>query len=505
MKLPLLGLVIAGLLILMPGCGTPPPADTPSDADAPAAQTSEAPPAATQSPANGEPMAEEAPPVETAEKPAPVEVDESVLTEVESLREFEKNPEDVDALLEFVRGNFGEIMEKANSEPDQARVQVDALAGVMTQFEKRDGPVGQVAAQVLQAVDMIHTRLAVGQMKLEDITAKIAENPEDTDAVMHLGEKLEQLIQGDLADDLDQAEKLLREQSGKLQESYEKIETRAAQVAYSRTVERLNQLAAHIKRQQEYLALVGKEMTPIVAETWVNGDEVDPTGKVVLLDFWAVWCGPCIMTFPHLVEWHKDYHDQGLEIVGITNYYNFAWPEDATAPAQQDFDVSPEDEHKMLARFAEKFELRHPTAVLADDSELPEYYAQTALPHMVLIGRDGKVRLVEVGAGEQTAKKIEAKIKELLAEEAPEPSETPEPAEEKPADDKPAEEPAKEEAAEESAEKPAEETTEEAPPEPSDTPEESVEEVTEESPEEPADESTEESTEESSEEANAVE
>ncbi|MEX2358319.1 MAG: hypothetical protein WEE51_08295, partial [Pirellulaceae bacterium] len=287
MKLPLLGLVIASLLILGTGCEAPPPSDTAPEEKSPAAQAPETQTPETAAPEAAAPEtqtptapAAEAPPAKTAADLGPAEVDEAVLTEVESLREFEKNPEDVEAFLTFVRGNFSEIMEKANSEPDQAKAQVDALADVMTHFEKSEGPAGQVAAQVLQAVDMVHTRLAVGQMKLEDISAKIAENPEDTDAVMNLGEKLEQMIQGELADDLDAADALLREQSDKLAESYEKIESRAAQVAYSRTVERLQQLAGHIKRQQEYLALVGKEMTSIVAETWINGEEVDPTGKV---------------------------------------------------------------------------------------------------------------------------------------------------------------------------------------------------------------------------------
>ena len=44
-------------------------------------------------------------------------------------------------------------------------------------------------------------------------------------------------------------------------------------------------------------------------------------GKVVLLDFWATWCPPCRASLPHLVELYKQYHSQGLEVVGISNDY----------------------------------------------------------------------------------------------------------------------------------------------------------------------------------------
>jgi len=68
---------------------------------------------------------------------------------------------------------------------------------------------------------------------------------------------------------------------------------------------------------------VGKILPPLDAGGWINTKKPltaeDLRGKIVLIDFWASDCVPCIRSLPSLIEFHKRYRDQGVMIVGLSN------------------------------------------------------------------------------------------------------------------------------------------------------------------------------------------
>ena len=70
----------------------------------------------------------------------------------------------------------------------------------------------------------------------------------------------------------------------------------------------------------------------------------------------------------------------------------------------------------MLKKFMEQHELKNPSFVTPRDSTMQDDFGVTGIPHVVLIDREGIIRLIKVGAGPTVAKDIHAKIKELIKE-----------------------------------------------------------------------------------------
>jgi cytochrome c biogenesis protein CcmG, thiol:disulfide interchange protein DsbE len=116
-------------------------------------------------------------------------------------------------------------------------------------------------------------------------------------------------------------------------------------------------------------------------------------GSVVLLDFWATWCGPCRMTIPLLTRLHNEYKDQGLVILGVS-------VDDPRAVKDKD-----------LLYYKKMSRIDYP--LLRFDQKIMEDYfsgEQVAIPTMFVIDRNGRIRDKIVGFQPEALEKSLAAI-----------------------------------------------------------------------------------------------
>ncbi|MBK8465214.1 MAG: TlpA family protein disulfide reductase [Chloracidobacterium sp.] len=166
---------------------------------------------------------------------------------------------------------------------------------------------------------------------------------------------------------------------------------------------------SRLKKREKHYKLLGEPAPELqMIDQWFPGEQksfANMKGKVILLDFWATWCGPCYEAFPLLKEWHQDHSREGLVILGVTKYYGRV-----NSVAADNL-----GEIESLKRFRETQKLPY-DFVVAKDASSQLLYGATALPTTILIDRKGVIRYAESGTSQVRLAQIREMVLKLLAE-----------------------------------------------------------------------------------------
>ena len=119
-------------------------------------------------------------------------------------------------------------------------------------------------------------------------------------------------------------------------------------------------------------------------------------GKVVVVNFWATWCGPCRREIPELIKLHKEFQSRGVEMIGLTS-------EDPGASAEK------------VRKFIQDFQIDYRIGWATDQVSAPLMQGHTAIPQIFIISPDARILKRFVGfSPANTSKELKQALEEAL-------------------------------------------------------------------------------------------
>lgn len=192
--------------------------------------------------------------------------------------------------------------------------------------------------------------------------------------------------------------------------------------AYAERHERIRVKFAAYEQDERFTALYDSafgrgeffnETAPDVTFLWSSDSEIsslgDLTGSVVVVDFWATWCGPCIASFPNVRDLQDHYEGYPVVVLGVTSPQGAHFGEEGRTEVE-----SNDEEFALMGGFMEWREMTWPVVFTEESVFNPDYGVQ-GIPHVTVLDTQGRVRHNGLHPGMDLPGKVE-KINKLLEE-----------------------------------------------------------------------------------------
>lgn len=128
----------------------------------------------------------------------------------------------------------------------------------------------------------------------------------------------------------------------------------------------------------------------------LDGEEIilsQLKGKVVLLDFWATWCGPCREAIPHLIQLYKAYRENGFEVIGMS---------------------LDKGDGAVVRNFAKSMDIPYPIVMAPE--EVVRNYRVTSIPTTFILDKEGKIRQRITGFNSAISQQMNSLVTDLTSE-----------------------------------------------------------------------------------------